>query len=186
MHGGSVRAESGGLEPGSVFIVFMPLLRGHLPVASGKGLGDRKEPEMSREKLRVLVVDDNLDGAQMLSMLVAMHGHVTRIANNGPDALTELGAFDADVIFLDIGLPGLNGYEVAQRIRATEAERGRRRVALIALTGWGSDDDKRRAKDVGFDLHLTKPVDAKRVEAVLNGIVTTPPVDASAPRPAAH
>ena len=141
---------------------------------------------MSREKLRVLVVDDNLDGAQMLSMLVAMHGHITRIANNGPDALTELGAFEPDVVFLDIGLPGLNGYEVAQRIRATEAARGARRVALIALTGWGSDDDKRRSKEVGFDLHLTKPVDAKRVEAVLNGFLPAPPSAAALAGPRAH
>ena len=186
MHGGSVRAESGGGEPGSVFVVFMPLLRGHLPETRGGGSVDRKEPEMSREKLRVLVVDDNLDGAQMLSMLVAMHGHITRIANNGPDALTELGAFEPDVVFLDIGLPGLNGYEVAQRIRATEAAQGARRVALIALTGWGSDDDKRRSKEVGFDLHLTKPVDAKRVEAVLNGFLPAPPSAAALAGPRAH
>jgi PAS domain S-box-containing protein len=170
MHGGSVRAESGGSGPGSVFVVLLPLHH----VAPGEAVKekrmDRSGNKPSNEKLRVLVVDDNLDGAQMLSMLVAMHGHTTQIAQTGPDALDKLAAFDAHVVFLDIGLPGLNGYEVAQRIRSKETLRGEERVVLIALTGWGSEEDKRRSREAGFDMHLTKPVDALRVEGLLNGL----------------
>jgi CheY-like chemotaxis protein len=127
-------------------------------------------PEAANGRLRVLVVDDNFDGAQMLSMLVTMHGHPTQVAHTGPDALEKFSAFKAQVVFLDIGLPGLNGYEVATRIRALEESKGGEHSTLIALTGWGSDEDKKRSKEAGFDLHLTKPVDAGKVEDLLNAL----------------
>ncbi|MEO5761309.1 MAG: ATP-binding protein [Vicinamibacteria bacterium] len=168
MHGGQVKAESSGMGEGSVFTVTMPLA----PFASdGASVPDGSEPRRTGGKLRVLVVDDNIDGANMLAMLVAMHGHSTEIAHNGPEALARLESFPAQVVFLDIGLPGLNGYEVAQRIRALETSRKGEAVTLIALTGWGSDDDKKRSKDAGFDMHLTKPIDAEKVEALLNGFL---------------
>src|SRR5205814_1137940 len=121
-------------------------------------------------KVRVLVVDDNSDGAEMLSMLVMIHGHAAEIAHNGFEALEKLASFPADMVFLDIGLPDLNGYDVARKVREQERELARQRALLVALTGWGSEDDKKRSMDAGFDVHLTKPVDARAVEGLLSRI----------------
>ena len=103
-------------------------------------------------------------------MLIGMHGHETALAHNGPDALRKLAAFEPHVVFLDIGLPGIDGYEVARRVRA---QAGGGRATLVSLTGWGSDDDKIRSRDAGFDLHLTKPVNAVEVETLLERIASS-------------
>jgi CheY-like chemotaxis protein/nitrogen-specific signal transduction histidine kinase len=170
MHGGSVTAESGGMGTGSLFTVRMPLAQSQRTTAHREHPSDAAPIGPAPRRLRVLVVDDNVDGAQMLSLLVGMQGHETSMAHNGPDAIKKLATFRPQIAFLDIGLPGLNGYEVARRVRAGEHGRDGPRTLLVALTGWGSDVDKTRSQEAGFDLHLTKPVDAKDVETLLNGL----------------
>ncbi len=113
--------------------------------------------------LRVLVVDDNEDSADTLGTLVSIWGHEVRQANDGPSALEVAREFRPEVILLDIGLPGMGGYDVARALRA-EGLGGRR---LVALTGWSQDEDRQRAQEAGFDEHLTKPVDADRLQALL-------------------
>jgi PAS domain S-box-containing protein len=166
MHGGSVRAHSGGMGKGSVFTVSLPLSP-EIVVAAPAHPRRSFTREIPRRQMRVLVVDDSLDGAEMLSMLVGMHGHAAEIAHSGSEALQKLGRFPADVVFLDIGLPDLNGYAVARKLRAEEKELARTPTLLVALTGWGSEEDKKRSIEAGFDLHLTKPVDARAVESLL-------------------
>lgn len=116
---------------------------------------------------RILVVDDNVDGAESLAMLLELEGHTTKTAHNGAGALEAATAFKPQVVFLDIGLPDINGYEVARRIRKDPSLEG---IVLVALTGWGADDDRQQAKDAGFDQHLTKPVEASAVDDVLRGL----------------
>jgi CheY-like chemotaxis protein len=113
---------------------------------------------------RVLVVDDNADAAATLRMALELQGHDARAAFSGQAALDALADFDAEVVLLDLGMPGMNGFEVAQRIRALP--RGGD-VLLVALTGWGQEEDRRRTAEAGFDEHLTKPVDAERLAALL-------------------
>jgi CheY-like chemotaxis protein len=112
----------------------------------------------------VLIVDDNSDAAEMLGLMLSYLGCEVRLAYNGLDALTLARDFRPDLIILDIGLPGLNGYEVASRLRAEEWGRD---IVLIALTGWGQDEDKRRAREAGFDHHLVKPVNPDVLETIL-------------------
>ena len=161
MHGGSVQAASGGIDLGSQFTVSLPLASVlvaeppaplALPVP---GDGPRH---------RILVVDDNVDAAQTMVMLLDLSGHDVRPAFSGQEALDVAFSFRPDVVFLDIGLPGMNGYEVARRLLADPATAS---IKLIALTGWGTEDDIRRSKMAGFHAHLTKPVDPDAVEAVL-------------------
>ncbi len=160
MHGGTVEVESPGPGLGTTFTL-------HLPVAgptepARQRAGSEAEGQASR-RLRILVVDDNIDGAESLAMLLRLGGHETLTANTGAEALTAARSFLPDLMFLDIGLPGMDGYEVAARLRAEE----RQRCVLVALTGWGSEDDRRRSKSVGFDHHLTKPVDAEALEKLI-------------------
>src|SRR5690606_31076220 len=105
------------------------------------------------EKQRILIVDDSSDAAEMLATVLDAHGYETRTAHDGPSALAAASAFQPDVVFLDIGLPGMSGHEVAERFRADPALAG---ITLIALTGWGGHEDKRRTRETGFDFHLTK------------------------------
>ena len=114
--------------------------------------------------LRVLIVDDNVDAVEMLAMLVELQGHTTASAHNGVQAVSVADAFQPDVIFLDIGLPGLDGYQVAREIRQRPVGA---HVLLVALTGWGSAEDKDRTQRAGFDLHFTKPVEPEAVERLL-------------------
>jgi CheY-like chemotaxis protein len=116
---------------------------------------------------RVLVVDDSVDGAQAMALLLKYDGHDARIAHNGQDAIAEARDFLPDVVFLDIGLPGMSGYEVARELRADPKLRD---VVLIALTGWGTDEDRRRTREAGFDHHFVKPVDLDAVESVLRDL----------------
>lgn len=114
---------------------------------------------------RILVVDDNADSADTLAMLIELLGAEVRIARSGPAALRELDAFHPAAILLDIGMPEMDGYEVARRIRSQPRFA---KVRLIALTGWGQEEDRRRARDSGFDHHLLKPVDLEALRAVLS------------------
>lgn len=163
MHDGSVVAESLGPGKGSTFLVRLPLAKKRTQRANASS-GDGAVKSNGHSSRRILVVDDNADAAASLAMLLRYNGCETRVAYSGPAALEVVGEFHPEVVFLDIGLPGLNGYEVANRIRQ---ELGLSRTVLIALTGWGSDEDRRRSHEAGFNYHLTKPVEATVVSDVL-------------------
>jgi CheY-like chemotaxis protein len=120
----------------------------------------------ARQPRRVLVVDDNVDAATSLAMLLNFQGHQAEAVYNGKDALERVGSFNPEVALLDIGLPGMNGYELAKRLRAMPQLEG---VRLIALTGYGQADDRERAIAAGFDDHLVKPVDLPALEGTLAG-----------------
>jgi PAS domain S-box-containing protein len=167
LHGGSIAAESRGLGRGSTFTVRLPLA----PVvtdAAGIASPPLDAPIRSSGR-RVLVVDDNADGAETLAMLLEISGHETMIAGDGAAALAIIRTQQPEVVFLDIGLPEMDGYEVARRIRADPTTAG---MMLVAVTGWGSEDDKRKSRDAGFDIHLTKPVGAEVVADVLERCFT--------------
>jgi CheY-like chemotaxis protein len=116
------------------------------------------------DRLRVLIADDNDDIAESLAMLIEELGHETRTARDGADALATSAAFHPDVAILDVGMPKLDGYEVGQRIRA---EPWGNKVMLVALTGWGQPDDRRRSAEAGFDQHLVKPASIDAIERLL-------------------
>ena len=117
--------------------------------------------------LRILVVDDNADSALSLAMMLSMMGHDTRTAHDGEEAVATAEAFRPQVVLLDIGLPKLNGYEVAQRIRQQEWGTS---MFLVAVTGWGQDEDRRRSEDVGMNLHMVKPVEPSALDRMLAGL----------------
>jgi CheY-like chemotaxis protein len=149
MHGGRVAAESAGLGRGSTFRLWLPLID-----RPGSDAGDAAET--AQPARRVLIVDDNVDAADSLALILQLDGHVTRTGYSAQDAFDLAVAFEPEVMLLDIGLPEMDGYEVARRIRASGRPAG---VKLIALTGYGQVDDLRRAHEAGFDDHLVKPVD---------------------------
>lgn len=157
MHGGRVSARSAGLGQGATFEIRLPLLE--VP-----GLDTTPSAERDVPGLRVLVVDDNADAANSLSMVLALEGHEVQVAVTGEETLKRLPSFRPDVVLLDIGLPGIDGYEVARRIRNAAATAGTR---LIALTGYGQPDDRQRAVAAGFDEHLVKPVNFTQLRAAL-------------------
>ncbi|AGP38016.1 GAF domain-containing protein [Sorangium cellulosum] len=162
LHGGSIHAESDGAGRGSTFAIRLPLAAAEeaAPRRSFAGAASVAPPAA----LRILVVDDSVDGAESLALLLRISGHETRAVHTGPDALTATRELGADIVFLDIGLPGMNGYEVARRLRAEPDRSG---LFLVALTGWGTEDDRRQAREAGFDHHLTKPVDTAEVKRLV-------------------
>jgi signal transduction histidine kinase/ActR/RegA family two-component response regulator len=162
MHGGTVGAESSG--HGSVFTVRLPRAGGRGADEPRRGASAASGPAPREEPLRVLVVDDNADSVGMLLMLIELQGHKAMGAQTGVDALSAAASFRPHVVFLDIGLPGLDGYEVARELR--QRPDGPRMI-LAALTGWGSEDDKQRTHQAGFNHHLTKPVDPAVIEQIL-------------------
>ena len=116
-----------------------------------------RDPAVAATGIRILIVDDNRDAADMLAMLLMLRGHETHTAHDGVEAVEATARLQADLVLLDIGLPRLNGYEAARRIREQDEQRGR--PMLVALSGWGQDEDRRRSEEAGFDAHLVKPVD---------------------------
>jgi len=120
----------------------------------------------TKTRKRVLVVDDNRDAASSLRSLIEMLGHEVREVYNGADALDITRSFDPELIFLDIGMPKLNGYDAAREIR--RISRSDSVPTLIAVTGWGQPDDKRRCREAGFDMHVTKPVPLATLESLLD------------------
>ncbi|MDB5856341.1 MAG: putative histidine kinase, hybrid [Ramlibacter sp.] len=166
MHGGTVEAFSAGSGRGSTFLVRLPCLPAASAPAPAPAAGESPVPNGPAPG-RVLVVDDNLDAAETLATLLEMLGLQVRQAHDGTSVLAAALAFKPDVVLLDIGLPGMDGYEVAKALRA-EPRLGR--VTLIALTGWGAEDDRRRALAAGFDHHLTKPVDLAVLEDMLRRV----------------
>jgi signal transduction histidine kinase/CheY-like chemotaxis protein len=151
MHGGSVEARSEGHGLGSEFAVRLPMLPA-AAVQPPAGTGGTAQPPARR---RVLVADDNADAAESLAMMHEIMGNEVRMANDGLRAVEEAVAFRPDMILLDIGMPGLNGYEACRAIRE---QPGGAEPVIVACTGWGQEEDRRRAFDAGFDHHLTKPV----------------------------
>lgn len=161
LHQGTVAAKSEGRGRGSRFTIRMPAAAAQPEARTAKPL-DGVHALRAR---RVLIVDDNEDSAEMLGEVVAQLGHVARIAFDGPGALSVAREFVPDIAVLDIGLPAMDGYELAARLREHFAERCPR---LVALSGYGQEKDKARSRDAGFFKHLTKPIDAKELEAVLS------------------
>ena len=159
MHDGSLDARSDGLGMGSEFVVRLPLASA-APVASA--LPERDDEDLQRT--RVLVVDDNQDAADSLSMVLDVLGAEVRVAHDGAEALATFAGYSPSVVLLDIGMPGMNGYEVARAIRAQFPKSA---AILVALTGWGQEDDRRRAREAGFDHHLVKPVDLDVLQDLL-------------------
>lgn len=161
MHGGRIEARSGGVGRGSEFVVRLPLAE---PVDE-PGAPRPQGARTPGEAVRVLVVDDNVDSANSLSRLLALDGHDVRIAYDGAGALASAVAARPDAILLDLGLPDRNGYEVAVELRAHPDLRD---AMLIALTGWGQPEDRRRSREAGFDHHLVKPVDVDTLRNILD------------------
>jgi signal transduction histidine kinase/CheY-like chemotaxis protein len=162
MHNGAVEAHSDGLGTGSEFVVRLPISAQQLQSA-------RTEPAQSTDPitpsgLRLLVVDDNQDASVSLAMLLRLQGHEVRVAHSGPGALEMTKSYVPHAVFLDIGMPGMDGYEVARRMRQ---QPGLEKVVLAALTGWGQQEDRRRTTDAGFSHHLVKPPEPKALESVL-------------------
>jgi signal transduction histidine kinase/ActR/RegA family two-component response regulator len=162
MHGGDVTARSAGVGLGSTFEI-------SLPRATPAAIESTQEQRPRAAPLRILIVDDNVDAATSLAALLELDGHRTQAAFNSAEALTMAQSFEPHVVLLDIGLPHMDGYEVARRLRA--APRGDR-LTLIALTGYGQQDDRARARDAGFHAHLVKPVDFSALERLLAAAVT--------------
>jgi signal transduction histidine kinase len=166
MHGGTIQARSEGPGRGSEFLVRLPLLPPATPAATGPD--DRADLAVSRATTsrRILVVDDNVDAATSLArLLVTLDGHQVRVAHDGPSALELAGVFAPEVAILDIGMPGMDGYEVARRLRSDPRFE---KTRLIALSGWSQDGDRRRSREAGMDEHLVKPVDLEALRHVLD------------------
>jgi PAS domain S-box-containing protein len=177
LHGGSVEAKSDGPGRGSEFRLKVPILPESAvvePVAAEPAAPPLTVPAArstsaapERGKRRVLVVDDNHDAAETLSALLKLLGSESRIARDGEEALAVAENFIPDVVLLDIGLPKLNGFEVAQRLRSKP---GGAMIRLVALTGWGQDEDRQRSREAGFDAHLVKPIDHEELVAILSAV----------------
>jgi len=163
MHGGTVTAQSQGLGLGSEFVVRIPAIDGpRLKSVAGPAAANGMQA-----RRKILVVDDNADAAESLAALLSISGHETRMAHDGPEALQQAERFHPDIVFLDIGMPTLDGHETAKQIRKQPWGRN---MVLVALTGWGQHEDRRRSKDAGFDHHLVKPADPVVVEKLLESI----------------
>lgn len=165
MHGGRIEARSAGLGKGSEFVVHLPTIHAIAdplpprPALRGESIPAPAPPH------RVLVVDDNRDSAMTLARLLSRRGHQVEVAFDGEDAIAAAATFQPEVVLMDIGLPKLNGYDAGRRIIEQNGSGG---VILIALTGWGQDDDRRRALEAGFTHHLVKPVDFEALNLLLS------------------
>ncbi|HJQ83078.1 MAG TPA: ATP-binding protein [Candidatus Binatia bacterium] len=164
MHGGRVEARSEGVGHGSEFSMRLPALpprpEAAAPVAPSPAAAEER-------RLAILVVDDNQDSAESLAMLLELAGHTVATAHDGLAALDRVRASRPDVVLLDIGLPGIDGYEVARRVRLLPEGDG---IVLVAVSGYGQEDDRRRAVEAGFDHHLVKPVDLHALERLLGQV----------------
>jgi signal transduction histidine kinase len=167
MHGGTVEARSDGPGAGSEFIVRLSDVVS--PALDETGSSVRATDDAPH--YRILIVDDNQDAAVSLAMMLKLMGHETMTVHDGQAAVESAAAFRPEVVLLDIGLPKLNGYDACRRIRAQE---GGQRVVLIALTGWGQDEDKRHSKEAGFNFHMIKPVDPQALHRLLEGLLASP------------
>jgi len=149
LHGGSIEAQSRGLGQGAEFVVRLPRLSGHAGLAGAPG-----ELQTNHRALKILIVDDNEDAAKSMATLQELEGHEARVALSGPEAIAVAEEFEPAVVLLDIGLPGMDGFEVVRHLRTLPEVKG---AFMVALTGYGTQDDRERAKEAGFDEHLAKP-----------------------------
>ncbi len=161
MHGGGVEAHSDGPGRGSEFIVRLPVWAGQRQEPLANGVAEDTPRHAAR---RILVVDDNVDAAESLALILKLQGDEVRTAHDGPAALAAAQAFQPEVILLDIGLPGMNGYEVARRLREQPPFEG---TLVVAMTGYGQEEDRRRSQESGFDHHLVKPVEPTALHRLL-------------------
>jgi PAS domain S-box-containing protein len=166
MHGGSVVVHSDGPGSGSVFVVRLPV------ETAASAASDQPEPVVHRDThaqttRRILIVDDNRDSTEMLAAMFSLAGHHTETAHDGDEALAKSEEHRPDLILLDIGLPGMSGYDVCRAIRQQPWGPG---VVIVALTGWGQEEDRRRSKEAGFDAHLVKPVPRESLLKLLDGV----------------
>lgn len=160
LHGGEVRAFSAGLNRGCEFVIRLPATEcAHQESHEGDAA-----TAPAKHAHRILIVDDNEDGAQSLAMLLELQGNVVATAYDGPEAVKAVGEFHPDVVLLDIGLPTINGYDTARLMREHPDSRD---ALIIALTGWGQEEHRRRSREAGFDHHLVKPVDLRVLEGLL-------------------
>jgi CheY-like chemotaxis protein/two-component sensor histidine kinase len=162
LHDGSVHAFSQGAGQGCEFVVRLPLTNQSAPLDE-----PARVPNLTTQR-RILVVDDNRDSATTLAMLLRMNGNDTRTAHDGMEAVEVANDFRPEVVLLDIGLPRLNGYEVAQRIRN---EKWAEKVVLVALTGWGQEEDRQKSRAAGFNAHLVKPLDHTALAVLLSELL---------------
>jgi PAS domain S-box-containing protein len=167
LHGGSVRAESAGPGLGSSFVIELPLVS----VAGGEENRAGTPQAAGQRPLRILLADDNEDAAELLREILELDGHQVAVAGNGVEALETAALILPDIAFLDIGMPGLNGYEVARRLRAMPSLAATR---LVAVTGWGTQEDRARSEAAGFDGHLTKPVELDALKAFIAADASNP------------
>jgi CheY-like chemotaxis protein/two-component sensor histidine kinase len=165
LHGGSVTAKSDGISCGSTFTVQLPRVAPAAPVPAASATDT---PRASR---RVLIVEDDADSREMLRLALEIAGHEVFVAEDGPRGLEEAGVIRPYAVFVDIGLPGLDGYELARQLRQLP---GGRDMRILAVTGYGRPEDHQRSRLSGFDFHLVKPVDASAVERILSDTDTSP------------
>jgi CheY-like chemotaxis protein len=182
MHGGKISVRSDGPGRGSEFTIQIPChVEPALPPEPPK---KAKLPPRKPSSRRILLVDDNVDAAKTLAMLLRYQGQQVTIVHDGVAALEAVAHNKPDLILLDIGLPRMDGYEVARQIRE---QRDYDDVVLIALTGWGQEEDRRRSREAGFNEHLTKPVDQKTLQRILMDLPpkqTGPEPDVNTPKSA--
>jgi CheY-like chemotaxis protein len=162
MHDRTVAAFSEGTGKGSEFVVRLPVAAA--PAKEGPETGPAGDGTHPAARRRALVVDDNVDAAESMAALLQLPHQEVRVVHDGPSAVATVGDFRPDVILLDIGLPGMSGYEVAQRIREMPEFRD---VQIVAMTGYGQEEDRRRSREAGFDDHLVKPVDFQTLQKLL-------------------
>jgi CheY-like chemotaxis protein len=160
MHNGTVEARSAGPGQGSEFVVRLPLLRGQPLVPPRQPSSAKPAATVPRH---ILIVDDNRDSARSLALLLELMGHTVDTAHDGLEAVEKAATLRVDVILLDIGMPRLNGFEAARRIRKQQQEG----LRLVALTGWGQEEDRRHSEEAGFDAHLVKPIDLAALTKLL-------------------
>jgi signal transduction histidine kinase/FixJ family two-component response regulator len=164
LHGGRVEAASAGIGRGSTFTIHLPRCTDLPAVQPGAAARDASAPPAAGR--RILIVDDDADVADSTALLLSRSGHEVRTVYDGATALEAAATYRPEIVLLDIGMPGMDGHEVARRLRAQPAFQG---TLLVALTGWGQEQDRRRSREAGFDHHLVKPVDPDVLEAVVRG-----------------
>jgi CheY-like chemotaxis protein/anti-sigma regulatory factor (Ser/Thr protein kinase) len=167
LHGGRVEARSEGVGRGAEFLIRLPAPRGPEPklIADARAQAEARAPA----RARVLLVEDNVDAADALAMLLELLGHHVDVAHDGLAALEAMQRTRPNVMLVDIGLPGFDGFELARRVRAAP---GGDDILLVALTGYGRDEDRARSQEAGFDHHLTKPVEVEALEGLVAGFGT--------------
>jgi CheY-like chemotaxis protein len=164
MHDGRIEAHSDGEGCGSVFVVRLPAVRVRPAQESGQAAGTGGPATNLSPKHHILVVDDNKDSANSLAMMLRLMGNEVYVAHDGVAGVEAAASFQPGIVFLDIGMPKMNGYEAARRMRELHCGHN---MVLVALSGWGQHDARRRSQEAGFDQHLVKPVDPAALEKLL-------------------